>query len=223
MIMRKWLLSAVTLTLALSTAGAVTAFALTGDGRNDTADGQNTAGEVTHGDPTYEVWLSNYKPTKVPVTSIDDIDPSVCNLVHNIKACSPEELEEAFGALTDIASEETHGKTEPVVGLAMCSLEVPDCNDTLVITQDEGGEIEPGFEVGGNPEPLVVDGEPGYRVQSPRVAIEQDCGLAGGDVSITSDGEIECVVAQDLEDGSQGLVSSAQPPVIEPMPAPATP
>ena len=89
MIMQKWLISAVALTLALGTAGAVTAFALASDGGSGNADGANTVGEVTHGDPTYEEWLSKYKPTQYPVTSIDDIDPNVCNLVHNINACTP--------------------------------------------------------------------------------------------------------------------------------------
>ena len=86
--MRKWLISAVILTLALATAGAVTAFALTGDGGSDNPqvpNGGDTAGEVLDGDPTY------------PVTSIDDIDPNVCNLIHNRKPCTPEELEEVFG------------------------------------------------------------------------------------------------------------------------------
>ena len=29
-----------------------------------------------------------------PATSIDDIDPNVCNAIHNINACTAEELEE---------------------------------------------------------------------------------------------------------------------------------
>ena len=91
--MKKWLISAVTLTLALSAAGAVTAFAMTGGGGSDSAGGADTAGEVTHGDPTYEEWISDFGDGKV-LTSADDIDPNVCNTVHNINACSQEELEE---------------------------------------------------------------------------------------------------------------------------------
>ena len=203
--MRKWLISAVTLTLALTTAGAVTAFALTGDGGSDdpqVPNGGDTAGEVLdgdptddglildfgdgigdgkvlHGDPTYEEWLANSQSNQGPVTSIDDIDPNVCNLVHNINACTSEDF-------------------------------------TEVVT----GEIEPGFEVEGDPEPLVVDGE--SRHQSLEEAIVQDCGLAGGLVYVTSDGQGFCVVDNDLGESGEEQVSSSQPPTIEPLPVPAT-
>ena len=198
MIIRKWLISAAILALALGTAGAVTASALTGDGVGDPPDGTNTAGEVTlHGDPTYEEWLSNYQPNQGPVTSIDDIDPNVCNTVHNINACTPKELEEAFGTLTDIASEETQGRMEPVVG------------QVVVSSIDEG-----------SPEPLFVDGEPRY--QSLNEAVEQDCSLVGGTVYVTSEGELGCVVAHNLEGSGEELVSSSQPPTIELQPAPVT-
>lgn len=50
-------------------------------------------GVAPHGDPTYDKWLSDFGDENV-VTSIDDIDPSVCNAVHNINACTQEELEE---------------------------------------------------------------------------------------------------------------------------------
>ena len=118
---KKWLISLVVLSLTLTTAGAVTAFTLTNDGESDNADGGNVAGEVNQGVPTYEEWLSNYKATQGAVTSIDDIDPNVCNLVHNINACSPEELE-ASGALTDETGEDIevepgseYGDTEPLL------------------------------------------------------------------------------------------------------------
>ena len=52
--MKKWLILAATLTLTLATAGTVTAFALAGDGGSKSADDDNTAGEVTDGDPTYD-------------------------------------------------------------------------------------------------------------------------------------------------------------------------
>ena len=94
--MKRWLISAVTLTLALGTAGAVAAFALTANGGADNPkipDGTDSAGELLHGDPTYEQWLSDFGDGRV-VTSIDDIDPNVCNAIHNINACTPEELRE---------------------------------------------------------------------------------------------------------------------------------
>ncbi len=115
--MKRWLISAVTLTLALATAGAVTAFALTADGSSDNfqvPDGGDTAGEVLHGDPTYEQWLSDQGDGKV-VTSIDDIDPNVCNMIHNINACTPEQLEELgnLAAISWIVDPDTVVEGEP--------------------------------------------------------------------------------------------------------------
>ena len=48
--------------------------------------------ETTHGDPTYEEWLSDIGSSQGLVTSIDDIDPNQCNLVHNINACGPDQI-----------------------------------------------------------------------------------------------------------------------------------
>ena len=202
--MKKWMIPLIGLTiaLALGAVGAVTAFALTSDGGSDNPQvphGGDTAGEVLHGDPTYEEWLSRHKLTQDPVTSIDEIDPNVCNLVHNINVCTPEELEEVFGAFTDIASVETHGRTQPVVG-------------QVVASSIDEGDLEPFF----------VDSEPRYTVQSLKEAVEQDCDLAGGTVYVTSGGELGCVVAHNLEDSGEEMVSSSQPPTIEPLPAPVT-
>ena len=115
--MKKWLISAVTLTFALGTAGAVTAFALTADGGSDNLqvpDGGDTAGDVLHGDPTYEQWIFDFGDGKV-VTSIDDIDPNVCDYIHNINACTPEELEELgnLAAISWIVDPETEVEGEP--------------------------------------------------------------------------------------------------------------
>ena len=47
-------------------------------------------------------------------TSIDDIDPNVCNAIHNINACTPEELE-ALGVVpmpSSIAVDEPHPEIE---------------------------------------------------------------------------------------------------------------
>ena len=233
-----------TIVLALGTVGVVTAFALTNDGGSDNPqvpNGGDTAGEVLHGDPTYEEWLSKYKPTPGPVTSIDEIDPNVCNLVHNINVCTPEELEDAFRVLTDIASVETHGRTEPDVGEVVVTI-IDDIDPNVcdyihninACTPEELEElgnlaaiswvVDPETELEGEPEPLFVDGEPQYEVQSYEEAVEQDCGLAGGTFYVTSDGEVGCVVAHDLKDSGEELVSSSQPPTVEPLPvlAPAT-
>ena len=87
--MKKWIISVATLTLTLSAAGAGTAFALSGDDGNDNSeilDGTGTTGPVSDGVPTYDEWLDDKEAGEV-VTSIDDIDPNVCNLIHNINAC----------------------------------------------------------------------------------------------------------------------------------------
>ena len=93
--MTKWLISAITLTFALGAAGALTAFALTGDGGDgpEVSGGPESVGEISPGLPRYDEWLSEFGDQKV-VTSSDDIDPNVCNLVHNITPCTPEELAE---------------------------------------------------------------------------------------------------------------------------------
>ena len=69
----KWLITLVGFTIAFA---AITGggFALAGDGTD--------APEV--------VEPSGDEPT---VTSTDDIDPNVCNAVHNVNACTQEELE----------------------------------------------------------------------------------------------------------------------------------
>ncbi len=63
--MKKWLvpLIGLTIALALGTVGAVTAFALTSDGGSDNPqvpNGRDTAGEVLHGDPTYDEWIIDF-------------------------------------------------------------------------------------------------------------------------------------------------------------------
>ena len=66
--MKKWLIPLIGLTLSLAVAGIVTGFTLSGGSEGmDPGDGK-------------------------VVTSIDDIDPKVCNLMHNRKPCTPEEL-----------------------------------------------------------------------------------------------------------------------------------
>ena len=118
--LKKWLISAITLTFALGTIGAVTAFALTSDGGSDdpqVPNGGDTAGEVLHGDPTYEQWLSDFGDGKV-ATSIDDIDPNVCDYIHNLNACTAEELEElgnlaAISWIVDLGTE-VEGEIEPL-------------------------------------------------------------------------------------------------------------
>ena len=183
----KWLVTLVALTMALA--------AITGGGYALAGDGTD-APEVFG-----------------PFTSIDDIDPNVCNAVHNIDACTQEELED-LGVVT-------HGDPTYEEWLADYALSEDESGSTLVSAPDEGGGIEPGFEVEDIPEPLFVDGEPQYH-QSLNDAIVEDCGLAGGTAYATSDGEVGCVVAHDVGDSGEELVSSSQPPTIEPQSAPAT-
>jgi len=185
--MKQPLISLIGLIVVIAVAATVMGFAL-GSGSGSPA--QDPTGEITHGDPTYDEWLSDFGDGigdgKV-LTSADDIDPNVCNLIHNINACSPEELE-AGRALTDEAGEDI--------------------------------EVEPGSEYG-DTEPLFVDGGPGYIVQPLDEAVREDCSLAGGTIYVTFEGELGCVVVQDLEDNGDELVTSSQPPTIEPLPVPA--
>ena len=119
------------------------------------------------------------------VTSIDDIDPDVCDLIHNINGCTPEELEEMGMA--------------PVTG----SIAV--------------GEYYPVPDLDAKPEPFFPDGGAQYEVQSHEEAVAQDCGLAGGAVYITSDGEVGCTIFHDGGKGGLGE-TPAQPPAILPTP-----
>ena len=70
----KWLITLAALTIALA--------AITGGGYALAGDGTN-APEVV--EPSGD---------ELAPTSIDDIDPNVCNAVHNINACTQEELED---------------------------------------------------------------------------------------------------------------------------------
>ena len=175
--MKRWLISAVTLTLALGTAGAVTAFSLTADGGSDNfqvPDGGDTAGEVLHGDPTYEQWLSDHGDGKV-VTNIDHIDPNVCDYIHNITACTPEELEElgnlaAISWIVDPYTVDTvvEGEPEPpfVDGEPVTKQECALAGGTVWATSDGkvGCDIVNDVEDGGEGEtqaqPPVVFPEP---------------------------------------------------------------
>ena len=155
--MKKRLISVFTLTAALGLAGAGMAFALAGDPGNDDPD----------------------------ATSIDDIDPDVCNAIHNINACTLDELDELGMA--------------PVTG----SIAV--------------GEYYPVPAIEPKPEPLFPDDEAPCGVQSYEEAVVQDCGLAGGTVYVTADGEIGCNIVHEFPDGEAGE-TPAMPPTIVPEP-----
>ena len=103
----------------------------------------------------------------------------MCNPIHNINACTPEELEE------------------------------------LGLVPVTGSVVAGHAEVEGDPEPLFVDGEAQYRVQSLEETVEQDCRLARGTVYLSSEGQVGCAVVHDLEDGEVGETQE-QPPVVMP-------
>ncbi len=90
-------------------------------------------------------------------------------------------------------------------------------NDGPVIEIVVVGEHQsvPGEE--GDAEPLIVDGETTYEVQSYEEAVIQDCGLAGGTVYATSDGELGCTIADDVDGVGEGETQE-QPPTIVPEP-----
>ena len=138
---KKWLIPLTVLTLSLAVAGIVTGFTLIGGTdpvQSDSGIDPNECdlvhnlaacdGNPTLEDPplpTYEDWLRDHgnatvHPTEQGiddgewkvVTSIDDIDLDKCNMIHNINACTPEELEE-FGR-APIATGEVTGNPEPL-------------------------------------------------------------------------------------------------------------
>ena len=176
--MKKRLVSVFTLTAALGIAGAGMAFALAGDPGSDDPEDADTAGQVSDGLPLYDAGPPD-------ATSIDDIDPDVCNLIHNINACTLDELDELGMA--------------PVTG----SLTV--------------GEYYPVPSVEPKPEPLFPGDEAQCGVQSYEEAVVQDCGLAGGTVYVTADGEVGCNIVHELPDGEAGE-TPATPPAIVPEP-----
>ncbi len=111
--MNKWVIILVVVTLAIGASSSVV-FALTADGGGDNPEvpnGTESAGEVSPGLPSDDESLSDFGDGRV-VTSIDDIDPNVCNLIHNINACDEEELE-ALGA-THLAGSIAAGEPEPL-------------------------------------------------------------------------------------------------------------
>ena len=121
--MKKWMITLISLTLALAVAGIFAGFTLNGGSGSPAQD--PTATSIDDIDPNVcnaihninactpeeleELGIGPYPrgdeqdPT---ATSIDDIDPNVCNLIHNLKPCTPEEL-----GKPGIAS--THGDPEP--------------------------------------------------------------------------------------------------------------
>ena len=199
--MKKRWVTLIGLTVALATAAAISAFTLTGGGGDNNDGLKHVPVETTHGDPIYEEWLSDIGSSQGLVTSIDDIDPNQCNLVHNINACGPDQI-----GFIEVGEPEPGICCKPTVSPAVKAQ-----NTATIDRSEEEGE----------PEPLFVDGEPGYVVQSLTEADEIDCGLAGGAVYVTSEGEVGCVAVHDLEDSSEDLVSPSQPPVVEPQPVAA--
>ena len=183
--MKKWLISAITLTFALGIAGAVTAFAITADGGTDNPvvpEAADTAGEGPPGFSSDDEWTV--------ATSIDDIDPNVCNAIHNINACTPEELEEL--GMAPITGSITQSEPDPG-------------------TEVGGDPVSP---------PPFEDVEIPYEVQSYEDAVKQDCGLAGGAFYVSSDGEVGCVIVHDLEDGGEGETQAQPPVVMpQPVPS----
>ena len=74
-----------------------------------------------------------------PVTSADDIDPGECNLVHNVGACSPEELEEAG---IEPVGDGTDGQA-PITSAD--DIDPDECNVVHNIDACSPEEIEQGF------------------------------------------------------------------------------
>ena len=80
------------------------------------------------------------------------------------------------------------------------------------------GENHGGVKVAGKPEPLFMDSEPKYEVQSYEAAVEQDCRLAEGIVYVSTDGELGCVIVHDLDGGGEGENQGQTLPMITQVP-----
>ena len=98
--MRKKLIPLIGLTLSLAVAGIIMGSTVSG---GSGAPAQDSAGQIEepsgNGPPIRsDEGIDSDQPVDASdwkvVTSIDDIDPDICNAIHNINACSPEELEE---------------------------------------------------------------------------------------------------------------------------------
>ena len=113
---KKWI-ALIGLTLTIAVAGIIMGFTLSG---GSGAPAQDPAGQIEEPsgngppilfhegvDSDQHVDSSDWKV----VTSIDDIDPDICNAIHNINACSPEELEEL--GITHITGSITVGENHP--------------------------------------------------------------------------------------------------------------
>ncbi len=220
------------LTLALATAATISAFTLTG-GWGDNDDGPKPLpGEITQSDPADEERVSDVGSSQRPVTSIDDIDPDQCNRIHNITACEgepkPSGGQGLVTSIDDVDPDQCNlfhnitaceGEPKPSGGQRLVtSIDDIDPDQCNLVHNINACSPEQLTLIGvGEPEPLFVDGEPGYVVQSPAEANEVDCGLAGGTVYVTFGGEEGCLIVHDLEDGDDP-VSPPQPPSVEPEP-----
>ena len=198
--MKKWMITLIGLTFTLAVAGIVTGFTL-------------NAGS---GEPAQDP----------DATSIDDIDPKVCNAIHNINACTPEELED-LGVAPHGDSTYDEWLSDFGDGKVVTSIDNVDPNacdyihNTNACTPEELEElgnlaaiswiVDPDTVVEGEPEPPFVDGEP---------VTNQECDLAGGTFWASSDGKVGCDIVNDPEDGGEGE-TQAQAPVVIPQVEPS--
>lgn len=138
---KNWLITIVGLTLALAaiTGGGI---ALAGNGTGTPELGEPSGGQG-------------------PIRSDEDINPNVCNPIHNIKACTPEELEElgmAPGGTASTVEAPLHGDPTYVSefgdGQVVYSIDdiinwihnIKACEGTEPgISVDEEGTIKPDF------------------------------------------------------------------------------
>ncbi len=138
-----------------------------------------------HGDPTYDEWLSDFGGGKV-VTSIDDIDPNVCNLIHNRAPCTAEELGEL--GMTPTTGSITVGEYHP------------------------GGEVDgPGGALEGKPGQLF-----GEAVQTES---QSDSGSSGFVYYFSADGELVSVVVPVFADGGESEIKEQIPVMMPQVPA----
>ena len=177
--MKKWMIPLISLTLALAVAGIFAGFTLSGGSGSPAQD-----------------------PT---ATSIDDIDPKVCNAIHNINACTPEELEELGIGPYPRGDEQDPTATsiddiDPKVCNAIHNINActPEELEELGIAPAHGDpeppEIADGTDVPGTPpviEPMGPSEGSGELVAEPTKYHNDDTGVVDyGDAEVKLTGEV---------------------------------
>ena len=166
--MKKWLVPLAV--LAILVAGATTATFVVGRG-----------GPTVQGDT-------------VP-RSDEDIDPGECSLVHNINACSPEEIEQGFPDGGAVAG--------------MCAEGFEDCEDTIVIGDDPiSGRCADAPDA-----PECVAEEPPLDPAPSPGTVAYDVSIAFDESVTQADMDLAAEIVRSIDRDAEFLIQESFPPV----------